>query len=161
MLQATFREYSLIRSNPYEWYSRFKSGPMSFEDDAHQDKLSISHIDETMGRVAESIRIDRRLSFREVAGHIEISKDMYCKSNWRFGMGYVSEILMFCPIGAAERPDNNLHWPQPVSDNFSQISGDEACVNGYDPEIKHRACQWYITLPADMTVGVQSKTMSP
>jgi hypothetical protein len=45
-------------------YSRFKSGRRSFEDDPRPCTPSISHTEETMARVRQIIRADRRLSER-------------------------------------------------------------------------------------------------
>jgi len=51
----------------FEWYSRFKSGRWSFEDDPRPDRPSTSHTEETVACVREIIRADRRLTIREVA----------------------------------------------------------------------------------------------
>ena len=40
MLQAAFGELCLSRSKTFEWYSRFKSGRRSFEDDPAQAGLT-------------------------------------------------------------------------------------------------------------------------
>jgi hypothetical protein len=54
MLQAAFGESCLSRSKIFEWYSHFKSGRQSFEDDPHPGRPSISHTD-AMARVQEII----------------------------------------------------------------------------------------------------------
>ena len=64
MLQAAFGESCLSRSKSFEWYSRFKSGRRSFEDDPRPGRPSTSHTEETVARVREIIRADRRLSGR-------------------------------------------------------------------------------------------------
>jgi hypothetical protein len=51
MLQAAFRESCLSRSKTFEWYSCFKSGRRSFEDDPHPGRLSTSHTEQTVARV--------------------------------------------------------------------------------------------------------------
>jgi len=67
MLQAVFGESYISRSKTFEWYSRFKSGSRSFEDDPRPGRLSTPHTEETVARVREIIRADRRLTIREVA----------------------------------------------------------------------------------------------
>jgi len=62
MLQAAFGESCLRRSKTFEWYSRFKSGRRSFKDDPRPGRPSTSHTEETVARVREFIRADRRLS---------------------------------------------------------------------------------------------------
>jgi len=67
MLQAAFGESCLSRSKTIEWYSRFKSGRRSFEDDLRPGRPSTSHTEGTVACVREIIRADRRLTIREVA----------------------------------------------------------------------------------------------
>ena len=67
MLQAAFGESCLSRSKTFEWYSRFKSGRRSFENDPLPGRPSTSHTEVTVARVREIIRADRRLTIREVA----------------------------------------------------------------------------------------------
>ena len=73
ILQAAFGESCLSRSKTIEWYSRFKRGRRSFEDDPRPGRHSTSHTEETMARVREIIRADRRLAIREVAGEVRTS----------------------------------------------------------------------------------------
>jgi len=73
MLQAAFGESCLSRSKTFELYSRFKSGLRSFEDDPRPGRPSTSHIEETVARVREIIRADRRLTIREVAEEVRIA----------------------------------------------------------------------------------------
>jgi hypothetical protein len=54
-------------------YSRFKSGRRSFEDDPRPGRPSTSHTEETVARVREIIRADRRLPIREVAEEVRIA----------------------------------------------------------------------------------------
>jgi len=49
MLQADFGESCLSRSKTFEWYSHFKSGHRSFEDNPCPGTPSTSHTKETHG----------------------------------------------------------------------------------------------------------------
>ena len=62
MLQAAFGESCLSQSKIFEWYSLFKSGRRSFEDDPRPGRPSTSHTEETVAHMREIIRADRRLS---------------------------------------------------------------------------------------------------
>ena len=73
MLQAAFGESCLRRSKTFEWYSRFKSGRRYFEDDPCPGRPSTFHTEETVVRVREIIRADRRLTIREVAEEVRIA----------------------------------------------------------------------------------------
>ena len=70
MLQEAFGETCLSRSKTFEWYSRFKSGRRSFEDDPRPGRPSTSHTEETVARVREIIHAYRRLTIREVAEEV-------------------------------------------------------------------------------------------
>jgi len=67
ILQAAFGQSCLSQSKIFEWYSHFKSGRQSFEDDPCPGRPSTSHTKETMARVREIIRADQRLTIIEVA----------------------------------------------------------------------------------------------
>ena len=56
-----------------DWYSRFKIGHRSFEEDPHPGRPSTSHTEETVARVREIICADRRLTIREVAEELRIA----------------------------------------------------------------------------------------
>jgi hypothetical protein len=58
MLQAAFGESFLSRSKTTEWYSCFKIGLRSFEDDPRPDRLSTSHTERTVACVQEIIHAD-------------------------------------------------------------------------------------------------------
>ena len=66
ILQAAFGESCLSRSKTFDWYSRFQNGRRSFEDDPCPGRPSTSHTEQTVARVREIIRADRRLTIREV-----------------------------------------------------------------------------------------------
>jgi len=58
MLEAAFGESCLSRSKTIEWYSHFKSGRRSFEDNPRPGRPSTSLTEETVARVREIIRAD-------------------------------------------------------------------------------------------------------
>ena len=55
MLQAAFGESCLSQSKTFEWYSCFKSGRPSFEDDPRPSRPSTSHTEETVACMREII----------------------------------------------------------------------------------------------------------
>jgi len=76
MLQAAFGESCLSQLKTFEWYSHFKNGRRSFEDDPRPGRLSTSHTEETVARLQEIIHADRRLTIREVAEDVGIAFGM-------------------------------------------------------------------------------------
>ena len=149
MLQAAFGESCLSWSKTFEWYSRFKSGHQSFEDNPRPSRPSTSHTKETVACVREIIRADRRLTIREVAedgisfGTCQkiLTEDLQ--------MRHVSAKLVPHLLMAEQKDDRmsvctDLHeWAQ-NDFNFisSVITGDESWIYGYDPETKQMSSQW-------------------
>ena len=72
-MQAAFEEPCLSQSKTFKWYSSFKIGRRYFEDDPRPGRPSTSHTEETVARVREIIRADRRLTIREVAEEVRIA----------------------------------------------------------------------------------------
>jgi hypothetical protein len=54
--QQAFGETALSRSKTFEWYSRFKNGRTSFDDDPHTGRPSTARTNETVDRVNAVIR---------------------------------------------------------------------------------------------------------
>jgi len=150
MLQAAFGESCLSRSNTFEWYSHFKNGRRSFEDDPHPGRPSTAHTEETMAHVREIIRADRCLTIREVAEDVGIAfgtcqkiltEDLQMR---RVSAKFVPHLL------TAEQKDDlvsictDLRERAQNNPNFisSVITGDESWVYCYDPETKQMSSQW-------------------
>jgi len=149
MLQAAFGESCLSQSKTFEWYSHFKSGRRSFEDDPHPGRPSTSHTKETVARVREIIHADRCLIIREVAEEVRIAFGMCQKiltedlQMRRVTAKFVPRLLM------AEQNDRvstctDLRDRAQNDPNFmsSVITGDECWVYRYDPETKQMSSQW-------------------
>ena len=150
MLQASFGESCLSRLKTFEWYSHFKSGCPSFEDDPCPGRPSTSHTKETMARVQEIIRTDRHLTIREVAEEVRIAFSM-CQKILTEDLQMSSVTVKFVPrLLTAEKKDNHvsiwidLHDSAQNDPNFTSsiITGDDCWVYGYDPETKQMFSQW-------------------
>ena len=150
MLQAAFGESFLSRLKTFEWYSRFKSGRRSFEDDPHLGRPATSHTEETMERVQEIIRANRRLTIREVAEHVGIAFGT-CQKILTEELQMRRVTAKFVPrLLTAEQKDNRMSICTDLCEraqnnpNFmsSVLSGDECWVYGYDPQTKQMSSQW-------------------
>jgi len=60
MLQEAFKEDALSRTQVYEWYSRFKGGEMSCEDQPRSGRTSTCRNDENLDKIHSAINADRR-----------------------------------------------------------------------------------------------------
>jgi transcriptional regulator with XRE-family HTH domain len=74
MLQQAYGENCLSRTQCHEWYRRLKSGRTSIEDDPKSGRPSTSIEDDHVDEVLAVIRQNRRLTVREVAEEVGISK---------------------------------------------------------------------------------------
>jgi transposase len=73
MLKEAYVEESMSRTQVYEWHRRFKSGRESLEDYERVGRPATSRNEETIARVREIIRNDRRQSIDDVAEIVGIS----------------------------------------------------------------------------------------
>jgi len=58
MLQEAFREDALSKTKVYEWYSRFRGGEMSCEDQPRNGQPSVCQNDENLERICNTISAD-------------------------------------------------------------------------------------------------------
>ena len=66
MLKTAFGEQATGRSQPFQWFSRFKAGRTSIDDDERSGRPVSSSTPEMIERVRQIIREDRRRTIDEV-----------------------------------------------------------------------------------------------
>ena len=74
MMQKVNGDDCLSRTQCYEWYQRFKAGRTSTEDDVKSGRPSTAIYDNNVEKVRAVILANRRLTVREVAEEVSISK---------------------------------------------------------------------------------------
>ena len=110
ILQAAFGESCLSRSKTFGWYSLFKSGGRSFEDDPRPGRPSTYHTEETVARLREIIRADRCLTIREVAEEVRIAFGM-CQKILTEDLRMRRVTAKFVPcLLTAEQKDSACHF---------------------------------------------------
>jgi len=67
ILQEAFKEEALIGTQAYEWYSRFKGGEMSCNDQPRSGRSSTSQNDKNLDKVRNSINADRCQTTDEIS----------------------------------------------------------------------------------------------
>jgi len=60
MLREAFKEEALSQARFYEWFSRFKCGDMSLEDQSQSGGPSTSRTDENIKKICDVIMFDHR-----------------------------------------------------------------------------------------------------
>ena len=74
MLKIAFGEEAMCRTRTYVWWKHFKEGRTSVDDDPRSGWPSTSKTDNNVAKVCEVIRSNHRLTVREVAEEVSISK---------------------------------------------------------------------------------------
>ena len=73
MLREAFKEDALSHARVYEWFSRFKRGDMSLEDQPRSGRPSTSRTDENIKKISDAIMFDSRRTIDEFEGSIDWS----------------------------------------------------------------------------------------
>ena len=66
MLRVTFKEEALSQARVYEWFSQFKRGDMSLEDQPRSGRPSTSRTDENFQKIRDAITFDHRQTIDEL-----------------------------------------------------------------------------------------------
>jgi len=66
MLQEAFKKEALSRTQVFEWYSRFRGGEISCEDQPRSGRPSAYRNDENLDKVRNAINADRRRTIDEI-----------------------------------------------------------------------------------------------
>ena len=66
MLRETFKEEALSQAIVYEWFSRFKRGDMSIEEQPGSGRPSTSRTDENIQKIRDAILFDHRRTIDEL-----------------------------------------------------------------------------------------------
>ena len=66
MLREAFKEEALSQAMVYEWFSRFKSGDMSLEDQPRSGRPSTCTTDKNIKKIRDLIMFDRRQTIEEL-----------------------------------------------------------------------------------------------
>jgi len=71
MIQQGFGDQSLSRTQVFQWHARFKTGGTSVDDDEHTGRPASCTTPETVARIQEVIRQDRRRTIRDITEEVE------------------------------------------------------------------------------------------
>jgi hypothetical protein len=150
MLQQALGNKVMGRTECFEWFSRFKAGRTSVEDDERSGCLATSKTDANIEKVREAVHEDRRQSIQDIASAVGISYGS-CKSILTeiLNMRRVAAKFMPCLL-TQDQKNRSLEvchdLKKLVEDDpdfvSKVITGDETWINGYDPETKQQSSQW-------------------
>ena len=147
MLKTAYGDAALSKTRVSEWFSRFKNGEMSIEDQPRSGRLATSRSDENVDKINALIREDRHRTIDQLCEMSGISWSSIQKIlSEDLHMGRVAAKfvprLLICEqkerrLQACFEPQNQL---KEHPDFFSKvITGDESWCYGYDPETKQQS----------------------
>jgi hypothetical protein len=72
MIEQAFRDQSLGRARVFQWHARSKTGRTSVDDDEHTGRPTSRTTPETVARIQELVRQDRRRTIHDIAEEMGI-----------------------------------------------------------------------------------------
>jgi hypothetical protein len=150
MLQQAFGDECMSRTQCFEWYSRFKTGRTSIDEDPRSGQTSMSTDDAHINAIHDLILQNCRLTIREIAEDVGISFGS-CQAilTEKLNMHRVAAKFVPC-VFAEDQKANRVNISQElldrvsVDENFLKtiITGDRTWVYGYDVKTKAQSSQW-------------------
>jgi len=150
MLQGAFKEQALSRAQVFEWFSHFKKGDLSIEDQPHSERPSSSQNDENIAKIREKLNEDRHYTTDELLEVTGVS--------WSSVQRILTQDLRMRRVAAKFVPrlltedqrQSQLAVCQDLKRELQNdpdflsrvITGDESWCYGYDPESKQTSSQW-------------------
>lgn len=150
MLKTAYKGDALGKTQVFEWFSRFKSGEMSIEDQARSGRPSTARTDENVKKIHEIILEDRRQTIEEVTERSGVT--------WSSVQRILSEDLGMRRVAAKfvprllteQQKQGRVESCSSLKEEFQNdpnlfskvITGDESWCYGYDPETKQQSSQW-------------------
>jgi len=140
----------MSRTQCFEWYSRFKTGRTSIDEDPRSGRPSPSTDDVHIDAVRDLILKNRRLTIREIAEDVGISYGS-CQAILTEKLNMYHIAAKFVPhVLTEDQKANCVNISQELLDHVSVdenflktiVTGDETWVYGYDVETKVQSSQW-------------------
>ena len=149
-INQVYGDESLSRTRVYEWYTRFKEGRESVEDDDRCGRPSTARNDETIAQVREIIRSDRRQTIDDVANVVGISHGS-CHAILADELNMHRVCQHMVPRMLTEdQCEDRATVSGELIDMVDQdpgvlnriITGDETWCYLYDPQSKRQSSEW-------------------
>ena len=146
MLRGGFKEESLSQARVYEWFSRFKRGDMSLEDQPRSGRPSTSRTDENIKKIRDAM-FDRRRTIDEVEALTGVSwsscqriltEELHMKRvAAKFFPRLLSEDQRANRLIVCRKMKDQLKTDPDLLSKF--FTGDESWCYGYEPETKQQS----------------------
>ncbi|KAJ4426506.1 hypothetical protein ANN_27320, partial [Periplaneta americana] len=149
-IQQVFGEDAMGVTQIKEWFNRFKDGRTSAESEQRCGRPQTARSAAVVERVRNLVMADHRLTVREIAEEVGVSKDS-AHAILRDDLNMNRVAAKFVPkLLSPEQKDLRCDVAQDLLDTANTdpgflntvITGDESWVYGYDPETKRQSSQW-------------------
>ncbi|KAJ4444141.1 hypothetical protein ANN_05930 [Periplaneta americana] len=148
-IQQVFGEDAIGVTQIKEWFNRFKDGRTSAESEQRCGRPQTARSAAVVERVRNLVMADRRLTVREIAEEVGVSKNS-AHAILRDDLNMNRVAAKFVPKLLSRTKDLRRDVAQDLLDTANTdpgflntvITGDESWVYGYDPETKRQSSQW-------------------
>lgn len=166
LLKEAYGENSLSRARVFQWYKRFSEGRESTEDDQRPGRPVSVSTAQTVTKINEIVREDRRMSIRMIAETVNADKETVRKIlHDELNMNKVCAKL----VPKNLTPDQKLVRQQICSDFLERldeepelmeniITCDETWIFQYDVETKRQSMHWKTPASPRMKKARMSKS---
>ena len=121
MTQQAFGDKGLSRARVFQWHARFKTGRTSVDDDEHTGRPTSCTTPETVERIQELARQDRRRTIHDIAEEVGIGYGT-CQRILKEEMGMQGVTSKFVPrILTAEQKQQRVN----VRAELRQLASDD------------------------------------
>jgi len=150
MLPEAFKEEALSQARVYIWFSQFKRGDMSLEDQLRSGRPSTSRTDENIKKICDAIMFDHHQTIDELEALTGVSWSS-CQQILTEELHMKGDAAKFVPRllledHRANRLDVCCEMKAQLKtdpDSLSKIiTGDESWCYRYDPETKQQSSLW-------------------
>jgi len=149
-LQQVYGNTALKKSAVYDWFSRFKNGQETV-DDQRSGRPSTSRTEKMIEKVQQLIQCDRRMTIVELEQevgvshgsiHAILSNDLKMKHvSAKFVLRQLTTDEMECRMMVAgDLFEKSMQDPTLLT---KIVTGDESWVFAYDPETKMQSAEWH------------------
>jgi len=150
MLREASKEEALSQARVYEWFSWFKHGDMSHEDQPQSGRPSTSRTNENIQKIRNAIMFDRRRTIKELEALTGVlwsscqrilTEELHMKQVVaKFVPRLLSEDQRAIRLDVCREMKEQLKTEPDILSKI--ITGDESWCYGYDPETKQQSSQW-------------------